>query len=373
MHFGPVTLVELTASVLSVHTVDPFRIATGMVNATRSILVEVHLQRGTQRMVGLGEGACLPPVTAEDQPDALHAVERAIPMLKGIAFGDDRSLHVALDRTLGNTPVARSAVEVAILSALAALDGLPLWRWLAEDPRAAAPRIESDITIPILEPARMAELAAQWWRMGFRKFKIKVGHDLDKDLASLDAMARVAPQATFQPDANAGLRVDEALAYHAAAVQHGLSVTCFEQPCASLSELKQVKDALPIPVLADESVKTMADFDSLVADDAATGINLKIVKTGSLLRCLELGRAAQRHKMPLMVGGMVESHLGMTTATHLCAALGGVAFPDLDTAWLLAENPFDGGYRATREGGADGPGPIYVLPEVPGLGVTRKL
>ncbi len=370
MHFNPVTLVALSVSPLSVRTVDPFRIATGVVDTTRSILVEATLTRGKVRMVGLGEGACLPPVTAEDQPDALAAVERAIPMLKNIAFADDRTLLLALDRTLGTTPVARSAVEVAILAALAALDGLPLWRWLAEDPKADAPIIESDITIPILEPSRMAELAAQWWAMGFRKFKLKVGHDLAKDLASLDAIAAVAPKATFQPDANAGLRVDEALAYHAAAKQHGLRITCFEQPCATLVELRQVKDLLAIPVLADESVKTMADFDALVAADAASGINLKIGKTGSLLRCLALGRAAQQRGMPLMVGGMVETHLGMTTAAHLCAALGGVAFPDLDTAWLLADNPFSGGYIATRDGDGSKPGPFYSLPELPGLAIT---
>jgi L-alanine-DL-glutamate epimerase-like enolase superfamily enzyme len=76
--------------------------------------------------------------------------------------------------------------------------------------------------------------------------------------------------------------------------------------------------------------------------------------------------------MPLMVGGMVESHLGMTTAAHLVAALGGVAFPDLDTAWLLAENPFQGGYVSQREGAPDQPGPLYTLPEVPGLGIERR-
>ena len=371
MRFSPVTLVDLAVTPLSVRTVDPFRIATGMVDATRSILVEATLTRGKTVMIGLGEGACLPPVTAEDQPDALAAVEHALPYLRGIAFGDDRALQVALDRTLLHTPVARSAVEVAILSALAALDEQPLWRWLGDDAGRAQPRIETDITLPILSPARTAELAAQWWAMGFTSFKVKVGHNLEDDLAALRAIAGVAPMASLQPDANAGLRVDEALAYYAAAVALNLRVTCFEQPCATLAELKQVKAALPIPVIADESVRTMSDFDALIAAEAASGINLKISKTGSLLRCLALGRAAQKRQMPLMVGGMVESHLGMTTAAHLCAALGGVQFADLDTAWLLADNPFIGGYVATRPDAPEQPGPVYLLPEVPGLGITR--
>ena len=66
--------------------------------------------------------------------------------------------------------------------------------------------------------------------------------------------------------------------------------------------------------------------------------------------------------LSLMCGGMVETRLGMTAAAHVVAALGGVDFVDLDTAWLLAGDPFQGGYRAT--------GPDYLLDGAPGLGVA---
>jgi L-Ala-D/L-Glu epimerase len=61
---------------------------------------------------------------------------------------------------------------------------------------------------------------------------------------------------------------------------------------------------------------------------------------------------------------MVETRLGMTAAAHVVAALGGVDFVDLDTAWLLADDPFEGGYVAD--------GPRYTLPDLPGLGVSRR-
>src|SRR5690348_5248841 len=128
---------------LSVPTLDPFVISSGTVHATRSILVRIG--------EGLGEGSCLPPVTKEDQPDALAAVQR---------FQDD------LD-ALAPTPVARAAVEMALLDDHARKKGEPLWRFLGGP--FAAPPLETDITLPILPPQRMAELAAQWWRQGFRK------------------------------------------------------------------------------------------------------------------------------------------------------------------------------------------------------------
>jgi L-alanine-DL-glutamate epimerase-like enolase superfamily enzyme len=64
-----------------------------------------------------------------------------------------------------------------------------------------------------------------------------------------------------------------------------------------------------------------------------------------------------------MMGGMVETRLGMTAAAHVAAALGGVDFPDLDTAWLLAEDRFTGGYLAD--------GPRYTL-SGEGFGVRTR-
>ena len=65
-----------------------------------------------------------------------------------------------------------------------------------------------------------------------------------------------------------------------------------------------------------------------------------------------------------MVGGMVETRLGMTAAAHLAASLGGVEFADLDTAWLLTEEPFDGGYQAE--------GARMRLGRAPGLGLSVR-
>jgi L-alanine-DL-glutamate epimerase-like enolase superfamily enzyme len=61
---------------------------------------------------------------------------------------------------------------------------------------------------------------------------------------------------------------------------------------------------------------------------------------------------------------MVETRLGMSAAAHLACALGGVDFVDLDTALLLADDPYCGGYVAD--------GPRYRLPDTPGLGVSRQ-
>jgi L-alanine-DL-glutamate epimerase-like enolase superfamily enzyme len=45
-----------------------------------------------------------------------------------------------------------------------------------------------------------------------------------------------------------------------------------------------------------------------------------------------------------MIGAMIESRLGIATSAHFVAGLGGFRYIDLDTAMLLADDPFTGGY-----------------------------
>ena len=63
-----------------------------------------------------------------------------------------------------------------------------------------------------------------------------------------------------------------------------------------------------------------------------------------------------------MAGAMVETRVGLLAMAHVVAALGGVDWVDLDTAFLLADDPFHGGWTFD--------GPRLRLASDPGLGVT---
>jgi L-alanine-DL-glutamate epimerase-like enolase superfamily enzyme len=344
---------------LSVPLVDPFVIASGRVDATRSALVRVRLEGGEE---GMGEGAALPPVTREDQGDVIADVERARATVVR-AWGRVEEVGEALAE-IG--AVARAAIETALLDALARRDGVAVRELLGGARGAATRAMTTDVTIPILDASRMAELAREWRARGFSCFKLKVGKDLDHDLRALEAVKRAAPDATFRIDANAGFDAESAIAMARATEKLGLVVECWEQPCGAhdLDAMAKVAASVAAPVVADESVATMDDLARVRAARAARGINLKLVKSGGPLAAYALGRAAQDAGMKLMTGGMVETRLGMTAAAHVVAALGGVDFVDLDTAWLLASDPFDGGYVAD--------GPHYTLRDAPGLDLVER-
>lgn len=357
---------------LSVPLTDPFTIASGRMVATRAALVEVTLfdEHNGARATGLGEAAALPPVTHEDQPDLIDTVRAFARRAHGLSFDDagvlDAIARITEREELAQRPVARSAIQTALLDAAARLQGVSLYRLLMDlraDDVAVDTSMESDITIPIHDPAYMGELAEGWARKGFSRFKVKVGLDLARDLDGLANIRARVPAATFLIDANGGYSARDAIDLYVRATRAGVVIECFEQPCArdDLDGMATVTREIAAPVIADESLREVDDLRRIVEARAATGVNLKLVKLGGPIAARAIGRAARALGLELMMGAMVETRLGITSAAHVCVALGGARFVDLDTAWLMREDPFVGGYRAE--------GPDYELPDAPGQAI----
>jgi L-alanine-DL-glutamate epimerase-like enolase superfamily enzyme len=339
------------------------------VDVTPSVLVRVEVEGpGGGSVAGLGEAACLPPVTHERPEDVRAALSRVAPALRGrsLSAATVEGFAALVGGALDDAPVARAGLQVALLDAVARAEGRHLVSLL--DRSISLPRrLVSDVTLPILPIARMVSLADGWHARGSRTFKVKVGHDLEKDRAALLAVADRVPGARFRLDANAGFTAAEAVELLRSCLDAGLRIECFEQPCAreDLDGLEAVQASAPgVPVVADESLRGPADLEAILARGGRIGgINLKLVKLGGLLEALAMGRRARAAGLHVMVGGMVETRLGMSAAACLAACLDEV-LADLDTAWLLASDPFTGGYEADGE--------IYALGRGTGHGVHRR-
>jgi L-Ala-D/L-Glu epimerase / N-acetyl-D-glutamate racemase len=348
---------------LSVPLREPFVIATGRVDTTRAVLVRVTVEgRDGARATGFGEAAALPPVTREDQPELLAQIRAAALALQGAVIEAD-VVPALLYRASSLGAVARAGIETAIFDALARLDGVPFFELIAGGPGARAIELLTDITLPISDPERMSATARAHRRAGFTTFKVKVGRDWRADLASLRAVAAAVPDARFRLDANAGFGARDALALLDAALGDGLAVECYEQPCAAadLAGMAEVAAHAAVPVVADESFRGTDDLDRIVAARAAQAVNLKLAKLGGPVAAFMAARHARDLGLRLMAGAMVETRVGLLAMAHVVAALGGVDWVDLDTAFLLADDPFTGGWTCD--------GPRIRLTGEPGLGV----
>jgi len=117
-----------------------------------------------------------------------------------------------------------------------------------------------------------------------------------------------------------------------------------------------VRDRSPLPIIADESCVVASDIPKLAG--AVDGINIKLAKCGGPREALRMIAVARAHDMRVMMGCMIETSVGITTAAHLAPLLD---YADLDGAALLAADPYRG---ATIHGG------VFSIPSGPGLGVT---
>lgn len=351
-------IVDVVVEPLSVPLKEPFVIATGRIESTRAVLVDVVVEDEFGNVgAGLGEAAALPPVTKVDQPELLSALTKAATSLRGASFGGHRGLRDVVDG-LDLDEVARAGVECAVMFAWADVLGVPLHRLLGTSPKNDPPRgfvVETDITIPIGAPLHMAALVVEWATQGFRCFKVKVGRSVDDggfdgDVAAIDAIAAHASDivggARVRLDGNAGQTEVQARELFHRALENGLIVELLEQPTPRHDPmaLAELSSSLPVPVVADESAGSFEDVDAL-ADLGVSGVNLKLVKHGGVVEAARIGRLARRRGLALMAGAMVETRVGLSAMFHVVRALApGRTAVDLDTAFLLDGDPFQGGY-----------------------------
>lgn len=336
---------------------EPFAIAGGSQDVVANVLVRAELSDGT---VGWGEGAPMPAFNGETQAGTLAAAAKAAKVLRGVRAGAWGAWGQRLAAMLPGRAAARAALETALLDAWTRRLGTPL-RVLfggAED------RIVTDVSIPLVSPEAAAEAGRRIRDFGVKLIKIKVGKEPAADAARVLAVHRAAPRSRLMLDANGGYRVAQALELLSRLRAEGVQPELFEQPVPEkdLAGLKAVRRRGKILVAADESASSPSAILALARAGAVDVVNIKVMKLG-LLGSLDCARLARASGFSLMIGGLVESRLGMTAAAHLACGLGSFAYADLDTPLFFARDPMRG--VPIRHGG------LYDLSKVrAGVGVV---
>jgi L-alanine-DL-glutamate epimerase-like enolase superfamily enzyme len=175
---------------------------------------------------------------------------------------------------------------------------------------------------------------------------MKVGKDVESDIRRLEAVHRALPGISFIGDGNQGFSRQDCLTFAEEVKRFGGTMVLLEQPVVrdDLDSMAAIRRETGIPVAADESVRSLADAQEVVARDAADYINIKIMKTG-VIEAVEIASFTKSSGLKLMIGGMVETRVAMGCSFGLVLGLGGFDVLDLDTPLLLASDPVAGGYR----------------------------
>ena len=226
---------------------------------------------------------------------------------------------------------ARAALDLALHDRLGKLNGRPIHALLdLPQPQVLA----SSFTIGIDTPEVMAAAASRI--PDFPIIKVKLGSDDDR--ARLAAIRAARPDVILRIDANAAWTADEAIWQIEQILPYDLEM--IEQPVArdDFAGMAAVQAACPIPVVADESVQSLADVEKLAAG-GVQGINVKLMKVGGLGPAVQILERARVLGLRVMLGCMIETSLGVTAMAHLS---GFAEWLDLDAPLLIANDPFDG-------------------------------
>jgi L-alanine-DL-glutamate epimerase-like enolase superfamily enzyme len=262
---------------------QPFRDGTYRCSGGRSAegfdstIVEIATRDG---LTGYGEvaplGSFYDPAFAEG---ARAAMRELAPALIGASEEGIDSLVRRMDLVLKGHPYAKSALDMALWDlagkraslSLASLTGgadgesIALYRSVAQ-----------------MSPDAMADRARKYVAEGYRRLQVKVGLDVDDDIARLNAVRAAVPSSTVLfCDANAAWGTLDARRFLQATRDIDYVL---EQPCEGYEENLAIRRATDRPLVLDETIDGVDVMLRAIADGLVDGITIKLARVGGLTK-----------------------------------------------------------------------------------------
>jgi len=190
-------------------------------------------------------------------------------------------------------------------------------------------KVEINATMPALDnPDEIAEILDSF--SGAKTVKIKVGSDIEADLARINHVRRLRPDARIRIDVNGLWSVDQACAF----LEQVGEIEYVEQPCFTIEELRELKLRTDVRIAGDEVIRKAKDPFKVDLSGAVDILMLKVAPLGGISRAMEI---AVHHQLPVAVSSALESAVGISHGLKLAAALPELNFAcGLGTGALLA-------------------------------------
>jgi O-succinylbenzoate synthase len=186
-------------------------------------------------------------------------------------------------------------------------------------------------TIPALNDREELERVVNSFP-GVSTFKVKVGENLSEDIARINIIRSLRPNATIRIDANGLWSVEQAVSF----LQSVGNIEYIEQPCATIEELRELKKQIDVKIVGDEVLRKAKDPFVINLSGAVDYLMLKVQPLGGIKRAHKL---AEHHNLPIVVSSALESAVGINYGLTLAASFEEMKFDcGLGTGSLLAKN-----------------------------------
>lgn len=251
-----------------------------------------------------------------------------------------------------------AGLDIALWDMAARREGLPLRRLIRKDAADSVPAYASGIQISAAD-----DLMPRARADGHQRFKLKVGFDMDADIAAVHRVeADLAQNELIACDANQAWSLQQAKEFLSGIA--GVPLHWLEEPLPVFNDAadwRTLADHATIPLAGGENIIGEADFDSAIKAGVLSVIQPDVAKWGGVTGNLAVARNAlanSRRYFPHFLG----AGIGMAASAELLAGAGGDGLLEVD----VNENPlrsmlFEGG-----EPVSDG---MWQCSDRPGLGI----
>jgi muconate cycloisomerase len=245
--------------------------------AGRSVLVAVN----AEGLTGWGEIRPVNPFVAETAMSVYGALrDFYAPLLVGQnAFEIERLLE-ALERKLPQNPSAMAAVDIALHDLVGKALGVPVHMLLGGPCRTEIPLEWSVGLNDTATMIREAEEAVSKYGVPYVCIKVGPSARMETDYEVLTAVRRaVGSDVGLGMDANTSYTASAAIAL--AQKLENVQISYFEQPVPrqALREMRRIREATSVAVLADESVFSLQDARAVIEADAADVLGIALART----------------------------------------------------------------------------------------------
>ncbi|MCC7359266.1 MAG: hypothetical protein IT317_07310 [Anaerolineales bacterium] len=346
---------------LRLPVIRPHQMAIGTTNSQENVVVKLIGEDGS---FGWGEA---PHMVGHSQlgetPQTVRVVLRhkLIPAILGLDCFDQELLTLKLDQAVPGNGRAKGALVMAAYDLAGKVLGTPVYNLLGGKVRDAIPLSWS---LPIVEVEKVVAEARQMVERGWRILKIKAGRpDPMADVAVVRAVREaVGDTISLRVDVNQAYDVKSALRVLRGLEPYG--VEFMEQPIHrdNLDGMIEITRQSPIPIMADESVKSITDLGVIAKTHAADAISIYIIGPGGPGNSKKMAAIVQTFGLRGYVGGALESVIGASAGLHLAASSPAINLGcEMSGQYLLKEDL--GTAMIPMQAGA------LVVPTQPGLGV----
>jgi muconate cycloisomerase len=298
---------------------EPVHGVHGVTTVQRSVLVRVTSDDGIE---GWGNVDPTPGYSAMSAAEVHDTVRRIGPTLIGAdPFNVHRAL-AAMDREAPGRYEAIAAVEMALVDLKARALGLPVHSLLGG---RVKDEVAFDAWIGTVPPEQAAREATEWLGRGFRSAKIKVSGATPDGIARVAAVrAAVGPRMALRVDFNESLSLAEAVPFIRRLEPFDLTLVEQPIPRGEIAGLAEIRRAISIPLMADESVTGPASLIEIIRREAANLVKVKVMKQGGLLRTLAMVECAAAAGLRVVIGhgfGLTLSTLAEATVAAVSDAI----------------------------------------------------